>query len=192
MRNKWKIGFFSLLGIDLLILIVILFLFLTPASEHDPSDGIAPSSEYVPFYVQTNKQNVNRLINYYLTKNAASSPVDYQVTLGNAVELDGKIPIFGEELNMKLTFEPEATKNGDLILKQKTISIGRVNLPIQYVLDFIGKTYNFPSGVEIQPNQKQIYIAMQKLKINNGIKVKAEKFDLKQNDIAFTILVPMK
>jgi uncharacterized protein YpmS len=191
MKNKWKLGFFVLLGIDLLIMMSILFLVLTPANNQDLSNKIEPAGEYVPFQVQSNKEDLNKLINYYLNKQASNTPVKYQVRLGNDVELEGKIPVFGEELNMKLTFEPEALKNGDIILKQKKISLGRLNLPVPYVLKLIEDNYNLPAGVEMKPDQKLVYMDMQKFTLNNT-KVKVDKFDLKQNKIAFTILVPVK
>lgn len=192
MKNKWKLGFFVLLAIDLLIMMIIMFLVLTPAKNKDRSNKIEPAGDYVPFHVQSNKEDLNKLINYYLNKQAGNTPVNYEVRLGNDVELEGKIPVFSEEFNMKLTFEPEALQNGDIILKQKKISLGRLNLPVAYVLNLIEDNYNLPTGVEIQPNQKIVYIDMQKFKFKNNTKVKVDKFDLKQDKIFFTILVPVK
>lgn len=169
-----------------------MFLVLTPARNQDLSNKKESASDYVPFHVQSNKEDLNKLINYYLNKQAGNAPINYAVRLGNDVELEGKIPVFSEEFNMKLTFEPEALKNGDIILKQKKISLGRLNLPVSYVLKLIEDNYNLPSGVEIQPNQKIVYMDMQKFKFENNTKVKVDKFDLKQDKIFFTILVPVK
>jgi uncharacterized protein YpmS len=192
MKNKWKLGFFVLLGIDLLIVIIIMFLVLTPANKQDLSNKKEYAGDYVPFHVQSNKEDLNKLINYYLNKEAGNTPVNYEVRLGNDVELAGKIPVFSEELDMKLTFEPEALKNGDIILKQKKISLGRLNLPVPYVLKLIEDNYNLPSGVEIQPNQNIVYLDMQKFNFKDNTKVKIDQFDLKQDKIFFTILVPVK
>jgi uncharacterized protein YpmS len=192
MKNKWKLGFFVLLGIDLLIVMIIMFLVLTPAKKQDISNEQETAGDDVPFYVQSNKEDLNKLINYYLKKEANPSPVDYQVNLGNEVEMEGTIPFLSEELNMKLTFDPEAQKNGDLVLKQKKISLGRLHLPVPYVLKLIEDNYNLPTGVDIKPDQKIVYINMHKFTLKNNTKVKVDQFDLKQNKIAFTILVPVK
>ena len=74
----------------------------------------------VRFTIQTNKQDLNRLINHYL-KEEYSGSLDYEVLLTDEVELYGNIPVFSENVEMKLTFEPVALENGDLELQQKTI-----------------------------------------------------------------------
>ncbi|MGG5253917.1 YpmS family protein [Neobacillus sp. SM06] len=193
MKNKWKKGFFLILGIDLLIVLILLFLVIAPGTNNRENQlSKKPNGENVSFYIQSNKEDLNKLINYYLKKQAANTPIDYQIKLADEVELYGTLPFFSEQLNMKLTFEPEALKNGDLILKQKSISIGNLQLPAAYVLQFISENYKLPQGVEIRPNDKLIYMNMDQFKLKSNAKVKVNKFDLKKNDIAFTLLVPVK
>lgn len=191
-KDKWKIGFLVLLGANVLFAIIFLsMIFFTPADQEFkiPKEQ---AGDYVSFHVKSNKYDLNRLINHYLQEETADSAIKYRVLLGDEVELYGKLRVFSEEINMKLTFEPEALKNGDLVLKQKTMSIGKMPLPISYVLKFISQNYKIPKGVEIRPNDKEIYVHMQKLKLKSDMKIKAEQFDLKKNDIGFTILVPVK
>ncbi|MEO2076508.1 MAG: YpmS family protein [Bacillus sp. (in: firmicutes)] len=192
MKNKWKLGFLLLLGINLLVVIIMISLIMMPASNKESMNQKNPSGDHVSFHVKSNKYDLNKLINHYLKEEAADSPIDYQVVLGEEVELYGTLPIFSEELNLKLTFVPEALKNGDLVLKQKTMSIGRLHLPISYVLSFISDNYKLPKGVDIRPNDHLVYVHMQQLKLKSDLKIKADKFDLKKDDIAFTILVPVK
>jgi uncharacterized protein YpmS len=193
MKNKWKIGFLILLGINLLIAIILFSLVLAPSTDKEISKIKNPTTDdHVSFQVKSNKYDLNRLINHYMKEEAADSPIDYQVLLGTEVELYGTLPFFSEELNLKLTFEPKAQKNGDLVLKQKTMSVGKLHLPISYVLNFISENYKLPKGVEIRPNDQLVYIHMQELKLKSDLKIKADKFDLKKDDISFTILVPVK
>ena len=100
------------------------------------------------------------------------------------------LPVFGREVELKLTFEPIAQKNGDIVLKQKTISVGQMNLPVSYVMSFINKQYKTPEWVTIQPNEKQIYVSLRDMKLKSDIRIKANKFDLKNDDISFTLTVP--
>jgi uncharacterized protein YpmS len=191
MNNKWKRGFFLLLGLDLLIVIILLFLILSPA-ENEKMNWKEMKNNNVSFQVQSNKSDLNLLINQYLQKEASDSPIGYQVHLRDEVELYGTLPFFSQEIDMKLTFEPEALNNGDLVLKQKSISIGNLSLPVSYVLKFISENYKLPKGVDIQPNEKHVYIHMEQLKLKSDIKIKANKFDLKNDDISFTLLVPVE
>ncbi len=193
MKNKWKKGFFLLLGVDLLIVLILLFLILAPGTNRTKIPlQKKQAGENVSFYIQSNKADLNKLINYYLKKQAAGAPIDYQIKLADEVELYGTLPFFSEQLNMKLTFEPEALKNGDLVLRQNSISIGNLNLPVAYVLQFISENYKLPKGVVIRPNDKLIYMNMDQFKLKSNAKVKVNKFDLKKDDIAFTLLVPIK
>lgn len=192
MKNKWKISFIVLLGANMLIIISLIILMTIPANDKAKPQPKLQRGEYVSFGIQSNKEDLNKLINYYLKNEAKGSPVNYEVNLGNEVELNGTLPFFSEELNMKLTFEPEAQKNGDLILRQKSISIGSLHLPVAYVLKFISDNYKLPPGVDIRPSSNLIYINMQNLKLKSNVKVKVNKFVLKKNDISFTLLVPVK
>jgi uncharacterized protein YpmS len=192
MKNKWKIAFLVLLGINLLFAIVTLALVMFPSDGPQNSKLKVPMGEQVSFHVKSNKNDLNKLINHYLKEEAADSPIDYRVILGEEVELYGILPFFSEELNMKLTFAPRALENGDLVLRQQSMTIGSLHLPISYVLNFISENYKIPKGVDIRPKDKLIYVHMQQLKQKSDIKIKADKFDLKKDDIAFTILVPVK
>ncbi|EKN69483.1 hypothetical protein BABA_08651 [Neobacillus bataviensis LMG 21833] len=191
-RNKWKIGFLLLLGINLLIAIIIFSLVISPLDGKEISKINSPTGDHVSFHVKSNKYDLNRLINHYLKEEAADSPIEYRIILGDEVELYGVLPFFSEKLNLKLTFEPIAQKNGDLVLEQKSMSVGKLHLPISYVLNYISENYKLPKGVEIRPNDHLVYVHMQQLKLKSDLQIKADKFDLKKDDIGFTILVPMK
>ncbi|MEH6907863.1 YpmS family protein [Neobacillus drentensis] len=192
MKNKWKIGFLLLFGINLLFAIIMLSLVMFPSKGPQTSKLNVPMGEHVSFHVKSNKNDLNKIINHYLKEEAADSPIDYQIILGREVELYGTLPFFSEELNMKLTFEPKALENGDLVLQQKSMTIGSLHLPISYVLNFISENYKIPKGVDIRPKDKLIYVNMKQLKLKSDIKIKADKFDLNKDDIRFTIQVPVK
>jgi uncharacterized protein YpmS len=192
MKNKWKTGFFLLLGFIVLIVIILLSLIMIPSNENGKVQQTVPNNKNVSFEVKSNKADLNVLINQYIKKEAADSPIEYSIQLQDEVELYGTLPFFSQEVDLKLTFEPEALENGDLVLKQKSISVGSLPLPVSYVLKFIKENYKLPNGVEIQPNDKIVHVNMQQLKLKSDVRIKANRFDLKKDDIAFTILVPVE
>ncbi|MFE8702101.1 YpmS family protein [Cytobacillus sp. FJAT-54145] len=191
MSNSWKKLFFILLGINVATILFVLVVINIPTRDDD-LDLEYSNHEYVDFNIHSNKDNLNKVINHYIEKEGLKSPIAYQVILGDEVELYGTLKVFTQDIEMKLTFEPEALENGDLILKQQSISIGQLHLPVDYVLKFIRDKYDFPEWVSIQPNEELIYVALQKMKLKSNLRVKVEKFDLKNDDIEFSLLVPTK
>ncbi|MCM3692716.1 YpmS family protein [Neobacillus niacini] len=191
MKNKWKTGFFLILGLNLIIVIILLSLIMVPADEKVKLQTI-PDDKSVSFQVKSNKADLNVLINQYIKKEAADSPIDYSIQLQDEVELYGTLKFFSQEVDLKLTFVPEALENGDLVLKQKSISVGSLPLPVSYVLKFIKDNYKLPKGVDILPNDKMIHVHMEQLKVKSDVKIRANKFDLVKDDIAFTIVVPVE
>ncbi|OCA90834.1 hypothetical protein A8F94_02875 [Bacillus sp. FJAT-27225] len=190
MKNRWKTAFFVLLGLVLITVVGLLVMAILPGEKPKPSEKIDESG-HVGFLIRTNKEDVNKLVNYYLEKEVGNAPIDYKVQVEDEVALYGSVPFFSQELDMKMAFEPEALKNGDLLLNQTTLQVGRLKLPVPYVLDYIRKNYKLPAGVEILPNDESIYIHMKELKLKSDAKLKANTFDLKKDDISFTLLVPV-
>lgn len=190
-KNKWKISFFILLGIMAAVILSVWMLIASPV-EKTKIEPIPNQSERddVAFNVSTNKRDLNRVINHYLEEEAKNSQINYQVLLTDEVELYGTLPLFSQELELRLTFEPQALKNGDLILKQRSISVGKLNLPVSTVLKFVRDSYDLPDAVNIQPKEERVYVSMQRLKLKSDIKVRVNEFDLKKDNIKFTLFVP--
>lgn len=190
-NNKWKIGFFILLGIMVAALLLVWGLITSPVEETNLEQGTnGADPDDVAFNVSTNKRDLNRVINHYLEEEAKNSQIDYKVLLTDEVELYGTLPLFSQELELRLTFEPQALKNGDLILNQRSISVGKLNLPVSTVLKFVRDSYDLPDAVNIQPKEERVYVSMQRLKLKSDIKVRVNEFDLTKDNIKFTLLVP--
>lgn len=190
--QKWKKLFFLLLSLIVIFILVIFILLKTPATEEKYIVENLNTDDYVPFKIQTDKQDLNKVINHYLKKEGLTGAIDYKVILNDEVELYGLIPVFSQDIQLKLTFEPQVLDNGDIVLQQKSISVGQLQLPVSYVLKFIGDNYKLPKGVTIHPNEEKIYVSLQKMKLKSDFKVKVDEFNLKNDDIRFTLLLPVK
>lgn len=190
--QKWKKLFFLLLSLIVIFMLVIFILLKTPATDEKHIAENLNTDDYVPFKIQTDKQDLNQVINHYLKKEVLTGAIDYKVLLNDEVELYGLIPVFSQDIQLKLTFEPQVLDNGDIVLQQKSISVGQLQLPVSYVLKFIGDKYKLPQGVTIHPNEEKIYVSLQKMKLKSDVKVKVDEFNLKNDDIRFTLLVPVK
>lgn len=174
-----------------IVVIGSLYFLLTSNGKNNTGKNIPDhKSENIPFTTQTNKSDLNKVINHYL-KEEAKGTIDYQVFLDNNVNLIGNLPIFGQNIEMKMSFQPTALENGNLILKEKDFSIGALKLPAEQVLKMINNHYQFPEWVTIQPNEKNVLVDLQNMKLKSGLKIRMNEIDLKQDKILFTILIPI-
>ena len=86
-KRLWKTSFLILLTINGLIIVgIALLLFISPDQDPIPEtkDQHISASE---FLIQTNKQDLNKLINHYIEKEGLNGPIHYNVLLTNEVEL---------------------------------------------------------------------------------------------------------
>lgn len=191
MNKKWKTLFFLLLGINIFAFLLVIILINLPSEKKEINLANDLNEKgTVQFNIQATRNDLNKIINHYLESENLKSAIDYKIILQDEVELYGKIKIFTQDIEMKLTFVPEALENGDLILKQKSMSIGQLSLPVPYVLKFIHDQYTLPEWVMIEPNDELVYVSLQKMKLKSDMKVQANKFDLPNDDIKFTLVVP--
>ena len=145
----------------------------------------------VPFTVETNS-GCFKVINHYIEEEAGESPVDYRIFLTEAVELYGMVEVFATAIDFKMTFEPEVVEDGNLLLKQKSMSLGGLPIPVEYVLKFIKDYYPVPDWVEIDPANRAVHVGLMDMETKSGMKIAAEKFDLRNDEIRFKILFPEK
>ncbi|MCP3738882.1 YpmS family protein [Rossellomorea sp. BNER] len=192
MRNKWKVGFWVLFSLVItgIILLSTLILMPIPDKEATLMDHQNLSGEPA-FNIKANKEDLNRVISHYI-ETEFQGPIDYSVQLKDDVEVSGTIPFFTSKLDFFMTFEPKAMKNGGLLLKNKTISLGQLDLPVSRVLKIIDESYNFPEWVNIQPKEEMIYISLQKMELKSNMKMKAKSFNLEDDNIEFLLLVPVE
>jgi uncharacterized protein YpmS len=191
MKNKWKAGFFVLLGSVLFVVIILVVMIMAPVEDDNLPTDKPKTGEEVGFEINTNKKDLNRIIQHYIQEEGLAGPIEYSVHLNDEVELDGSVPVFTSNLDFKLTFEPQALENGDVLLKQKSISVGALDLPVTYVLKVVRDSYNFPEWVKIQPKKEQIYVSLQEMELKSDFKVKANEFNLQEDRISFDLLVPV-
>lgn len=191
-KHHWKRLFILLLGFNLVVMVILLILVNMPIKDQNVPDQVISTEDSVSFTIKTNKKDVNKLIDYYIRKES-SSDFEYNVYLDESeVVLIGKIPILGMIIDMKMTFKPTALKNGDLLLKQNQFSLGRFHLPVPVLLKIIEESYPFPEWITIQPNQQQIYVSLNQMKLKNDNRLKIQEFDLEKDQFEFIYEVPVK
>lgn len=190
-QKKWKKWFYSLFFINIAIFLLITTLLLWPVSnkEHIPSNPVETddSSEFV---VRTTKKNLNELANAYIDKLLSDTNHHYQIILEEDVQLRGDLPVFSTTVPIIVDFDPIVQDNGDIILKQKSIALGRLQLPNKKIMEYMDKYLPKPKWVVMNPAAEEIYVAVTDMDIKSNFQVNVEQFDLQANHISFKIKVP--
>jgi uncharacterized protein YpmS len=192
--NKWKISFLVLAIINLLFIIIVATLLLSPGkkpAEEEVKSEKKGEEASIPFLIRTQKNPLTELINHYLEEETAQENLQYRVQLEDYVNVYGVIEAFNKDINMTLILEPKVKADGNMQLLVKELTIGQLKLPVSYVLKYMITYYDFPSYVKIDSGKKVINIHLDELTLKNGLSARAESFNLTKDDITFTLYVPL-
>ncbi|MGD7045360.1 YpmS family protein [Jeotgalibacillus proteolyticus] len=191
MKNKWKVSFLLLAAVVLLVLIYIFYLLFQPVEQKPPADAAPalPPESQAEFNVTTTKEDLTIVANRFLEEEL-NGQIDFSVALDDLVALQGSLPVFNSQIDFLMTFDAQAMENGNLLLTQESLSLGAIDLPVANVLKFIEDSYEFPEWVDVQPNDQEIIIQVTEIDVAAGLNVKTNQFNLRENDISFSIYVP--
>ncbi|SEP70203.1 Uncharacterized protein YpmS [Virgibacillus subterraneus] len=192
-KNRWKRFFLILLGLNIVIFMCIAALIFWPVSDtKTPSNEEYETQQSSEFIVRTTKKNLNELVNAYTDKLLKGTNHHYEVSLDEDVHLIGELPVFSSTVPLSVHFEPFVQENGDVILKQKSISIGLLELPNQKIMEYMKKYLPMPKWVAVDPKEEEIYLAVTDMEIRSNFQVSVEHIDLEANNLAFKIKVPYR
>lgn len=192
MKNKnWKRLFLILLTVNVAIVVLLLALIFWPVPEKEFPD-VTETTEQVSseFTIRTTKENLNELINAYLSEWLKNTEHQYKISLEEDVHLLGELPVFSTKVPLSVHFEPIVQENGDVILKQKSISLGLLELPNKKIMEYIDKYLPTPEWVVINPKEEEIYVAVTDMDIRSNFEVAVDHIDLEANNLAIKIRVP--
>ncbi len=189
MKIKWKWLFLALLGFN--IAAIILFFILVGIPQEIP-DRQREKGEQQEAYitVTSTKDSLNQLISNYIQEFQIEDSMQYDVVLTDVIELYATLPVFSNELELKMTFKPIPLENGDLVLQQQSMELGAMRLPVSYVLNFIKKQNNYPEWLEIDSKNKEIYVSLKDADLLENVSIKVADFDLEKDNISFRLVIP--
>lgn len=190
-NQKWKRRFYSIIVVDIAVLMVILLLIFWPVEGRDiqPRTDVT-EEESSEFVVRTTKENLNDLVNAYLDQLLKHSKHRYSIDLDDDVHLQGELPVFSTTVPLSVRLEPFVQDNGDIVLKQKSMSIGLLPLPNRKIMEYIDQDLPMPPWVTVDPKNEEIYVAVTDMNIKSNFHIRVEHIDLEANHLAFKIKVP--
>ncbi|RFA36264.1 hypothetical protein CAI16_05610 [Virgibacillus dokdonensis] len=189
--KKWKRLFIGLLSFNIIMLFVLLALIFWPVPQAKYPDKATEQTEASSeFIVRTTKKNLNDLANTYIDQLLAGTNHEYRIELGDDVHLIGELPVFSSTVPLSVHLEPFVQENGDIILKQKSISIGLLKLPNQKIMEYMDKYLPMPEWVTVNPKEEEIYVGVTDIELKSNFQIAVEHIDLQANNLSFKFRIP--
>jgi len=189
--NKWKIAFIVLLGIVVGLLAFFFFRATQQreAIQYDTQPIVQREGEPV-LSINSDKKQMNSLIDFYLRNYQKDSDVEYHFQLENQAMLTGDFKVLGAPITFYLYFDPYVTDDGNVQLKADSLSVGTLDLPVKQVMKMIEKSFKFPKWIEFDPDEKTVLVRLDQFRMENGLFIKAEKINLVDDDIQVSLYLP--
>ncbi len=187
-KNYWKYAFIALAAIIIIGLGFIGTKVLSsPTENYQVSSSIVDKNSQV-FTVNMNKQEANKMAQYYLKNTLNDGKTDYQLILKKDAELTGSIKFLGAKIHFTILMQPYAKTNGDVLLKAKQMKIGDLSLPISFVMNYIKNSFKTPEWVSINGKDKTILLKFTKFTTKEGYGIRAKNIDLANNKLSFEVM----
>ena len=189
--NPWKAAFLFLVAV-LIGGFLLLFTRLTQERENVSqiiAENVVREGDPV-ITINSNKEQVNRFVDFYLADLQKDAEQQYQFVLKNEALLTGEFDLLGFPASFYLYFDPFVMANGNIQLKAKSLSIGALGLPINQVLKMIQNNSKIPEWIDIQPKEEMIILRLDQFELKNGMFFRADKINLVDNEIQLNVYLP--
>lgn len=187
--NGWKWAFFVLLAAIIIGGAVVVHKAAAPAPAPEVSRPVQATDTSLT--VALNRKQVNALSASYLNQFLKGERVKYHFIVGvKYATLIGDTKFMGVKIRFAINFIPQMTKEGNILLKAKGLSVGQLNIPLKFVMGYIAKNYNIPKWVSIDAKNKTILLDLNRYSKHRSLKYSAEEINMEDGRFRFLITVP--
>lgn len=187
--NGWKWAFFVLLAAIIIGGAVVVHKAAAPAPAPEVSRPVQATDTSLT--VALNRKQVNALSANYLNQFLKGERVKYHFIVGvKYATLIGDTNFMGVKIRFAINFIPQMTKEGNILLKAKGLSVGQLNIPLKFVMGYIAKNYNIPKWVSIDAKNKTILLDLNRYSKHRSLKYSAEEINMEDGRFRFLITVP--
>ncbi|MCH3922709.1 YpmS family protein [Limosilactobacillus sp.] len=187
--NYWKWAFFVLLAAILISGGVVISKATAPSPRPEMTQTVAAKDTSVT--VELNRKQVNALSANYLNQFLKGQKIKYHFLVGKQyATLVGDTKFMGVKIRFAINFVPERTAAGNVLLRAKGLAVGRLNIPIKFVMGYIAKNYNIPNWVSIDAKHKTILLDLNRYSKHHSLKYSAQEINMETGRFKFLITVP--
>lgn len=187
--NWWKWAFFVLVALILITGGVVIHKATAPAPQTAVTKPVQQSDSSV--VVELNRKQVNALAANYLNRFLKGQRIKYDFLVGpKYATLTGNTKFMGIKIRFAINFIPEKTNDGNVLLRAKGLSVGRLNIPLKFVMGYIAKNYNIPKWVTIDADKKTVLLDLNRYSKGRALKYSAQEIDMQGGHFKFLITIP--
>lgn len=189
--NYWKWAFIILV----LLIIVTCGTILVKATARAPQAEMTQTTKAnnSSLVVELNRKQVNALSANYLDNYLKDNKIKYNFMVGDKyATLVGDTKFLGAKVRFAINFIPERTSQGNVLLRAKGLSVGRLNIPIKFVMGYIAKNYKIPKWVSINAQKKTVLLDLNRYSKHRQLKYSAQEINMESGQFKFLITVPAK
>lgn len=187
MLNKWKMAFFTLAGAIIIVVAFLMYLVTVPAEEVEIPEPQRTEGNIIT--VQTTAKEFEAITKQYLGNVLDRSPLPVEIEMNEYIQLFSTLTIFTVDVPITMDFEP-IVEEGNIVLKQTSVNVGKLNIPPQTVLKLMKDSIEFPSWITVNPNEEEIYVDLSRINIASGSRVRAKEIDLRNDHIVLEVIIP--
>ncbi|RHW37579.1 DUF2140 family protein [Lysinibacillus yapensis] len=189
--NFWKVAFFTLMGAIILGFVGIYYWATSPTDEGSVStQNITAKPSDSVLLVETTADDFEQIAMKYLKKELQNSQLPIDFSVDESIGLSSELTVFGVTVPFSMQFDPQVTEEGNIILKQTSVNVGKLNLPPMTVLKLMDEAVQFPEWIIVRPNEEELFVDLSKFPIMSGAHVKAKEIDLQNNRILLEVIIP--
>lgn len=186
----WRSAFIVLLAVNILVLIGFVFYVTIPAKDYISYEAEKRAfAEGNTVTVRTSKADFEGIANSYIRDAMKDQPIPLTLSVDDDVSLSTELQIFSMALPILLKFEPHVQEDGNLLLEQKSVNVGLLDIPPESALKLLRDSVELPDFMEVNPGAEEILLRLTDIPLDDRISVRAESFNLKEDDIRLRVTI---
>lgn len=188
--RKWRLAFFALLALNALALVGAVLYVTTPPKDYTLyqalENGPVAGNTVV---VNTTKADFEGIANTYIQKAMKDQPIPLALSVTEDVSISTELTVFSVTLPILMKFDPLVQEDGNLLLEQKSVEVGMLDIPPESALKLLRDSVDLPDFMEVMPKDEEVVLKLTEIPLDDGISVRAASFNLKDDDIRLLVTI---
>ncbi len=188
--KKWRFAFFVLLALNLLALVGVVLYVTTPPKDYTSYQALKNTSAAGnTVVVHATKADFEGIANKYIQDAMKDQPIPLALSVNEDVSISTELTIFSVALPILMKFEPLVQEDGNLLLEQKSVEVGMLDIPPESALKLLRDSVELPEFMEVMPADEEVLLKLTDIPLDDGISVRAASFNLQEDDIRLLVTI---